>query len=1016
MSIFDSMQADELKRVAFDQSPIGINLFDHKLNVIDCNQAALRLFEVSDKQYYIENFLNFFPETQPNGRASDEMAKEYREMTFNLGSAYFEWHFLKPDGESLPCEVTLIKVEQDDERAFLAYYHDLREHLVMLDEIERQDNLISSMNLAAMALLVSTSGEDEDQSLKAGMEQVGKCINANRVQMWRNIDIDGVLNFELLYEWSDVLIDLVNDMHIGEIYSYDTFPGLLEKLKSGEIVNSPVCNLSDYSGEILAKHGIKSVVWMPLFLEGRLWGSIVISDYYNERYFTEDEISFLRSAGLMLIDSINRMIQAEKIRDTETMAQLIIDTMPLACELWNREQEMLICNKSALTLYEIDNFKEYCEKFSSLSPPVQPNGESSAELQYTVIEQAFVEGYVYSEWMHRTLDGTPMPTEVVLVRVPFRDDYVVAAYTRDLRDQRKSENELHLAVEAAQAASYAKSAFLANMSHEIRTPMNSIIGFSELAMDDNISEKTRDYLLKIRNNSEWLLRIINDILDLSKIESGKLTLENTPFDLHDIFAHCKTTIMPTAVEKGLMLYFYAEPSLGKTLVGDPTRLRQVLINLLSNAVKFTRKGTVKVSSNILASTESTITLLFEVKDSGIGMSYEQIERIFDPFVQADSSTTRKFGGTGLGLTICRNIIELMGGQLTLDSTIGKGSKFSFTLTFNAIDEVEKKEIKQYTLSESEKPVFFGEILVCEDNKMNQKVISEHLSRVGIESVIANNGLEGINIIRNRKEEGGKPFDLIFMDIHMPVMDGLEAASALQKMNNQVPIVALTANIMSGDLEMYKSKGLPDYLGKPFTSKELWSCLLKYLQPLRIEAVDTAKAAGADAEFSRQIQTIFVKKNQTKFAEIENAVTSGDIKLAYRLAHTLKGNAGQIGESTLQAAALDVESRLKNEENNLTVAVMDLLKSELNRTLKKLAPLLQEEKREINTEFDKGKAFELFDKLEEMLENSNPDCFNLIDELKEVPFTEAIITQIEDFDFEPAIETLKELREKVKNYK
>ena len=702
--------------------------------------------------------------------------------------------------------------------------------------------------------------------------------------------------------------------------------------------------------------------------------------------------------------------------------RVAFDQSPIGVSVSDADSNMIDCNQAALRLFGIDSKNDFILKFLDLSPEKQPDGRNSREMIKEYRLKAFADGSADFEWHFIKPDGEPLACEIHLTAIKNGSEQAILAFYHDLREhlvmlneKRKGEDELRLAMEAAQAASYAKSAFLANMSHEIRTPMNSIIGFSELAMDDNISEKTRDYLMKIRNNSDWLLHIINDILDLSKIESGKLILEHIPFDLHDIFTHCKTAIMPAAVEKGLMLYFYAEPSVGKMLVGDPTRVRQILINLLSNAIKFTRKGTVKVSSNILSSSENKVTLLFEVKDSGIGMTYEQIERIFEPFVQADVSTTRKFGGTGLGLTICRNIIEVMGGELNLDSTVGVGSKFSFELTFDTIDIDEHKTQPAVTLGDSEKPVFSAEILVCEDNKMNQKVISDHLSRIGIEAVIANNGLEGINILRGRLDSKERPFDLIFMDIHMPVMDGLEASQALQKMNNTIPVVALTANIMSGDLDLYKSKGLLDYLGKPFTSKELWSCLLRYIKPLRVEVVDTAKAASADAAFSRQIQTIFVKKNQTKFAEIENAINTGDLKLAYRLAHTLKGNAGQIGETALQAAALEVETRLKGEVNNVTASHLDLLEKELNRTLTKLEPLLHEEKSNLAEKFDKTKANDLLNQLEEMLENSNPDCFNLIDELKTIPFSEQIITQVEDFDFELALDTLKELRTKIDNY-
>ncbi|MCL2266331.1 MAG: ATP-binding protein [Treponema sp.] len=210
----------------------------------------------------------------------------------------------------------------------------------------------------------------------------------------------------------------------------------------------------------------------------------------------------------------------------------------------------------------------------------------------------------------------------------------------------------------AEIASISKSTFLANMSHEIRTPMNSIMGFSELALDGEAEPKTRDYLGKIITNAEWLLQIINDILDISKVESGKMELESIPFDMHALFSSCRALILPKASEKGIILHFYAEPSLSKQPLGDPTRLRQVLINLLSNAVKFTNSGMIKLQAVVTNVAENSIAMHFEIKDSGIGMTPEQIEKIFDPFTQAETGTTRKYGGTGLGLTISKSIIDL----------------------------------------------------------------------------------------------------------------------------------------------------------------------------------------------------------------------------------------------------------------------------------------------------------------------------------------------------------------------
>jgi len=506
------------------------------------------------------------------------------------------------------------------------------------------------------------------------------------------------------------------------------------------------------------------------------------------------------------------------------------------------------------------------------------------------------------------------------------------------------QRELESALETAKAANKSKSVFLANMSHEIRTPMNSIVGFSELALDGETSEKTKDYLSKIRTNADWLLQIINDILDISKIESGKMELEKIPFDLHELFTGCRTVVMPKAVEKGILLHFYAEPSVGKKPIGDPTRLRQVFVNLLSNAVKFTNSGMVKLVSDITFMDEKSITIHFEIKDSGIGMTAEQVKIVFEPFAQAESGTTRKYGGTGLGLPITKSIVEMMGGKLLVESTPGIGSKFSFELTFETVDvsmdELFEKKVAQ---NDIKKPVFDAEILLCEDNIMNQQVICEHLSRVGITTVIAENGKVGVDLVKHRMAEGLKQFDLIFMDVHMPVMDGLEASVEINKYKTGAPVIAMTANIMTDDKEVYFNNGMVDCLGKPFTSKELWKCLLKYLKPVDKEK-EQEKAntkIETDEEFQRSLFRYFVKCNKNKFEEITKALEDNDIKLAHRLVHTLKGNSGQIGKNGLQSAALIVEHQLKDGVNNVTRDQMLELKEELEAVLAELTPFLED---------------------------------------------------------------------------
>jgi len=562
----------------------------------------------------------------------------------------------------------------------------------------------------------------------------------------------------------------------------------------------------------------------------------------------------------------------------------------------------------------------------------------------------------------------------------------------------------------AEEMSQTKSAFLANMSHEIRTPMNSIIGFSELALDDVISTKTENYLINIRENSKWLLNIVNDILDISKIEAGKLELENIPFNMHELFTACRAMIAPKADEKGILLHFYAEPSIGRVPLGDPTRLRQILTNILSNAVKFTSSGIVKIQSKIINSTENTVTMSFEIKDSGIGMTEDEINRIFELFTQAQSGTTRKYGGTGLGLAITKYLVEMMGGELEVESTPGVGSKFSFKLTFDTIsvDESEKTETK-IVFNELRKPTFSGEVLLCEDNAMNQQVICEHLERVGINTVVAENGKIGVETVEKRLQSNEKQFDLVFMDVHMPVMDGLEAAELIHELDPNLPIVALTANIMSHDRELYKKSKMTGYMGKPFTSQELWRCLMNYFTPLHWNAEDEARNEKNEKKLKQKLINHFIVANKDIITEIEAALNEKDYTLAHRLAHTLKSNAGQLKKEALQNAAEAVENVFISGSNNVEPELLKTLERELFTVLAELEPMAHEEATTEEAEYySNEEAYEFLMKIKPMIDDDDPECLEHIDELKLVQGSEELVRLLEDFEFIPAAELLDEL--------
>jgi signal transduction histidine kinase/CheY-like chemotaxis protein len=592
--------------------------------------------------------------------------------------------------------------------------------------------------------------------------------------------------------------------------------------------------------------------------------------------------------------------------------------------------------------------------------------------------------------------------------------------TEEKFNAEREAQELIQKKEQAEEALRMKSAFLADISHEIRTPIHGIIGFSDLALDDNLPLNSKNYITKIKTSAENLLQIINDILDISKIEAGKAYLEKTPFDIDEILKLCRIIITPKTHEKGLLFYCYTEPLNNILLIGDPVKLRQILINLLSNSIKYTDTGMVKLLVNVTKKTENSITMYFEIKDSGTGMTKEQISSIIQPYKQ-DNERKLSFGSSiGLGLTITRNFIELMGSKLDIESTPGIGSKFSFEITF----ETEKKPIKtgeSIVSKPEEKPIFNGEVLVCEDNDLNQQVILTHLSRVGLHAVIAPNGKIGVDTVKSRIKKNEKPFDLIIMDIRMPEMDGIEATKKIIEAGCPTPIIALTANAMSHEKEEYFAAGMKDCISKPFTSKELWACLFKYLEPVTMlsKKSDTETTEEEEEKRMEMIST-FIKYNQTTLEDFNNSLAAGDIKLAHRLVHTLKGTAGILGTTMLANAAFSIEQALAEDNTEYLDEKRKTLELELNAALNEPTHTANEyytkksHKKNSQGIFDKNGILNLLKTLDSLLETCSFDSLNLLDDLRNIPGTEILVEQVENIKFKQARETLAGIRQNMEN--
>ena len=392
----------------------------------------------------------------------------------------------------------------------------------------------------------------------------------------------------------------------------------------------------------------------------------------------------------------------------------------------------------------------------------------------------------------------------------------------DISDSKKMEEDLRISKNKAEELVQIKELFMANMSHEIRTPLNGIFGMANLLNDTKLSQRQKKYTSAILSSSNNLLTIINDILDFSKIEAGKFTLEKIDFNLKNIITSAIDSNMFKAEENGIDLNYHIKNNINTTFKGDPTRLNQVLLNLISNAVKFTQNGKVSLIIQLDSKNATHQRLKFSVKDNGIGINKDYLETIYESFSQAEKSTARKYGGTGLGLPISKKIVELMGGELKIKSEINKGSNFYFTiaLEYSATDAGSETV---YKLSELTEDFHSSKILLVEDNAINRLMATTLLEKWNCDVDYAEDGLQAIEKLKTNK------FELILMDMRMPNMGGVDATEIIRKeLKVMTPIIALTANAIKGDDKKCKEVGMDDYLSKPFTPIELNQKLTKYI--------------------------------------------------------------------------------------------------------------------------------------------------------------------------------------------
>lgn len=637
-------------------------------------------------------------------------------------------------------------------------------------------------------------------------------------------------------------------------------------------------------------------------------------------------------------------------------------------------------------------------------------------------------------------DGSTFPAYVAVGHAELANgSHHFVAFVADITTYKRAQEKILEAKEAAEGVAQTKANFLANMSHEIRTPMNAVIGFAEVVLQDpKLSESTRLHIQTIYNSGKNLLRIINDILDFSKVEAGRIELEEVPFHMPNAIQDALRTVESQAQAKGLEIKLHLDQQPAQRRIGDPTRLRQVILNLVSNAIKFTEQGGITVA---ISTADAPELVHFSVTDTGIGMSVDEVAKVFESFSQADASTTRRYGGTGLGTTISKQLVELMGGRIWVESEPGVGSTFHFTVRLREADAGEECLYEEDTkpVAEYLSPRGFR-ILLAEDVPTNAALAQLRLEHQGHTVTWVHNGREAVNAFL----EGGH--DLILMDVQMPEIDGIEATREIRRIESEkdihgrLPIIALTASVMKEDLKQCIDAGMDAVVCKPIDFLELLNTIekvvpegvgkfndgitIKIARQAVIDFNPLQEVAAPDTGLESWQEPLIYAKALVNFAaeHAKDAVIMGqlldespaDNEPARAVAHALKGVAGNLALTSVTTLATDIDASLKSGDREGALALIPPLDSALEKTCHAIGNLkFPGQVAEIAKKvFDEKEVFAIFEALLERLEHLNPDVVEpvlteLSGYLPETDLAE-IRRQVEGFNFDGAKSATKAL--------
>jgi len=687
----------------------------------------------------------------------------------------------------------------------------------------------------AAAFLLESELADFLHAIVRNMEMIGSCLDVDRVFIWRCIEkADQKPGFRQVYRWMQQ--NYAGNSTMEEITYDQPLRGWFDRLANGKVINGPIVNLPEKEQLFLELFGIRSILVVPIFIKGVFWGFISFDDCRKERDFNEGEVNTVLSWGLIVVGSIQRREITSGMERTLNKLEAVMNNYKGI--IWSTDRDGTITSFRGQYLKKIGVVPSFLEG-KNLTLAKNKNRHLDI-IEYA--ERTIREGS--QDWMAE-IDGRKFHSATTQIFDNDGNVMGIVGSTDDVTDNIQLQHDLEKAVKAAEAANQAKSAFLANMSHEIRTPMNAIIGMIEIGKKADSLER-KDYCFsKIDNASHHLLGIINDVLDMSKIEANKFELSFTVFNFGEVLQRVVNVFNFRIEERKLNLKIDIDGNIPEKLIGDDQRLTQVVTNLLNNSIKFTpENGNINIKAEYMGEEDGACILKISVKDTGIGISGEQQRNLFQPFQQAEVTTSRKYGGTGLGLAISKNIVELMGGRIWVESELDKGSTFMFTVKMVCADEDIIHRADDIRIpavgggGENAEGLDTGidiigryagrRILLVEDVEINREIVLALLEPTMIDVDCAENGYEALRMFNAEPDR----YDVIFMDIQMPEMDGYEASRQIRALDvpwaGKIPIIAMTANVFREDIEKCISAGMDDHVGKPLDINIIVKKLNTYL--------------------------------------------------------------------------------------------------------------------------------------------------------------------------------------------